>query len=78
MGPPNGTNAIRGANTNFGNTVNMNNTGGGGGHSHGFSGSSHNHNANASFSGSAHNHNISVTNLDLAVQYVDVILAAKD
>ena len=63
------------------------NTGGGGAHSHGFSGSSHNHNAsfsgsnhnhNASFSGNAHNHSITVTNLDMAVQYVDVIIATKD
>ena len=65
------------------------NTGGGGGHSHGFTGGSHSHNANASFSGSAHthnatftaaahNHSISVTNLDLAVQYLDVIIASKD
>jgi hypothetical protein len=63
------------------------NTGGGGGHSHGFTGGSHNHNAtftgsshshNASFSGSAHNHSISVTNLDMQVEYLDVIIAAKD
>ena len=49
-------------------------------HSHNasFSGSAHNHNANASFSGSAHNHSISVGNLDMAVQYLDVIIAAKD
>ena len=61
--------------------------GGGGGHSHGFSGSSHSHNGtlsgtahnhNASFSGSAHNHSITVTNLDMAVQYLDVIIASKD
>ena len=61
--------------------------GGGGGHSHGFTGSSHNHNGslsgtahthNATFTGSAHNHSISVTNLDMAVQYLDVIIAAKD
>ena len=66
---------------------NTGNTGGGGGHSHGFTGGSHNHNANftgsahahnASFTGSAHNHSITVGNLDLAVQYVDVILASKD
>ena len=63
----------------------------GGSHNHNanasFSGSAHNHNAtfsgsahnhNASFSGSAHNHSISVTNLDLAVQYLDVIIASKD
>ena len=71
----------------FYNAVNTTSTGGGGGHSHGFSGSSHNHNGslsgtahnhNASFSGSAHNHSISVTNLDLQAQYLDVIIAAKD
>ena len=64
-----------------------NNTGGGGSHSHGFSGSSHTHNGtlsgsahthNATFSGSAHNHSISVGNLDMAVQYLDVIIASKD
>jgi len=64
-----------------------NNSGGGGGHSHGFTGGSHNHNGtlsgtahshNATFTGSAHNHSISVTNLDMAVQYLDVIIAAKD
>ena len=63
------------------------NAGGGGGHSHGFTGGSHNHtgslsgsahNHNATFTGSAHNHSISVTNLDLAVQYLDVIIASKD
>tara|TARA_Y100000401_G_scaffold20276_1_gene13535 strand:+ start:278 stop:1831 length:1554 start_codon:yes stop_codon:yes gene_type:complete len=78
LGPPNGGSAARGASAaNIGN-MSTGNAGGGGGHSHGFSGGSHNHNANASFSGSAHNHNISVTNLDLEVQFVDVILAAKD
>tara|TARA_B100000530_G_C15934479_1_gene478432 strand:- start:1731 stop:3203 length:1473 start_codon:yes stop_codon:yes gene_type:complete len=63
------------------------NTGGGGGHSHGFSGSAHSHNAsfsgsahnhNASFSGSAHNHSISINNLDMQVEYIDVIIASKD
>ena len=62
-------------------------TGGGGGHSHGFTGGSHNHNGslsgtahthNATFTGTAHNHSISVTNLDMAVQYLDVIIASKD
>ena len=61
--------------------------GGDGGHSHGFTGGSHNHNGtlsgtahshNASFTGSAHNHSITVSNLDLAVQYLDVIIASKD
>ena len=41
-----------------------------------FSGSAHSH--NATFSGSAHNHSISVSNLDMAVQYLDVIIASKD
>ena len=66
---------------------NTSNTGGGGSHSHGFTGGSHNHNAsfsgsahnhNATFSGSAHNHSISVSNLDMQVEYLDVIIAAKD
>ncbi len=43
-----------------------------------FSGSAHNHSASGSFSGSAHNHSISVGNLDMAVQYVDVIIASKN
>ncbi len=47
-------------------------------HNASFSGSAHSHNANASFSGSAHNHSISVGNLDMAVQYVDVIIASKN
>ena len=70
-------------------SANTSNTGGGGAHNHGFTGSAHTHNANASFTGAAHthnatftaaahNHSISVTNLDLAVQYLDVIIASKD
>ena len=47
-------------------------------HNASFSGSAHSHSANASFSGSAHNHSISVGNLDMAVQYVDVIIASKN
>ena len=47
-------------------------------HNASFSGNAHNHNTNSSFSGNAHNHSISVTNLDLAVQYLDVIIASKD
>ena len=70
-----------------GNEGRTENEGGGNGHSHGFSGSSHNHTGtlsgsahthNASFTGSAHNHSISVNNIDLAVQYIDVIVATKD
>ena len=45
-------------------------------HNHGFSGSSHNH--SGSFSGSAHNHSFSGSAIDLAVQYIDVIIASKD
>ena len=47
-------------------------------HNANFSGNAHNHNASGNFSGSAHNHSISVGNLDLAVQYIDVIIASKD
>ena len=43
-----------------------------------FTGTAHNHNVSSSFSGTAHNHSISVGNLDMAVQYVDVIIATKD
>ena len=62
-------------------------TGGSHTHSGTMSGTAHTHNASftgtahshsASFSGSAHNHSISVTNLDLEVQYLDVIIASKD
>ena len=51
-------------------------TGGGGSHNHGFSGSAHSH--SGSFSGSAHNHSFSGTSINLAVQYIDVIVASKD
>ncbi len=47
-------------------------------HNANFSGSAHSHNASGSFSGTAHNHSISVGNLDMAVQYLDVIIATKD
>jgi len=47
-------------------------------HNASFSGNAHNHNASGNFSGSAHNHSISVGNLDMAVQYLDVIIASKD
>jgi microcystin-dependent protein len=43
-----------------------------GAHSHSFSGSSHNHTQNA------HTHTFTGTAIDLAVQYVDVIIATKD
>ena len=63
-------------NNSFNASRSTDNTGGGFAHNHGFTGGSHNH--NATFSGSAHNHSISVTNLDMAVQYLDVIIASKD
>ena len=47
-------------------------------HNASFSGSAHNHTVSSSFTGTAHNHSISVGNLDMAVQYLDVIIAAKD
>ena len=57
-------------------------------HNHGFSGSAHSHSINAhshsinahshSFSGSAHNHSFSGTSINLAVRYLDVIIAQKD
>ena len=61
-------------------------TGGGGGHSHGFtnptysfSGSSHNHTQNShNHTQDAHNHTFTGTAINLAVQYVDVIIATKD
>lgn len=51
--------------------VYVSSTGGGGSHNHSFSGS-------GSFTGTAHNHTFTGTAIDLAVQYVDVILAVKD
>jgi hypothetical protein len=46
-------------------------TGGGGSHTHSFSGS-------GSFSGSSHTHTFTGTSINLAVQYVDIIIATKD
>ena len=59
---------------------NANGTLSGSAHNHNatFTGTAHNHSANGSFSGSAHNHSISVGNLDMAVEYLDVIIASKD
>ena len=51
-------------------------TGSGNAHNHGFSGNAHSH--SGSFSGSAHNHSFSGSAIDLAVQYIDVIIASKD
>ena len=46
-------------------------SGGGGAHSHGFTGTSHNHTQNP------HTHNFTGSSIDLAVQYVDVIICTK-
>lgn len=48
--------------------------GGGGAHGHGFTGAAHNH----GFTGAAHGHGFTGTAIDLAVQYVDVIICTKD
>lgn len=65
--------SIFGANAAGGGQVTDSGTGGGGSHNHSFSGSftgsSHTHTASSTFSGTA---------IDLAVQYVDLIIATKD
>jgi hypothetical protein len=48
--------------------------GGGGGHSHGFTNPTYGSN----FTGTAHTHTFTGTAINLAVQYVDVIIATKD
>ena len=48
-------------------------------HNHGFSGSAHSHSLpNHSHSINAHNHSFSGTAINLAVRYLDVIIAQKD
>ncbi len=61
-------------NSNWGNSFGLTtgSTGGGGSHNHSFSGSSHNHTQNA------HSHSFSGTAINMAVSYVDVIIATKD
>jgi hypothetical protein len=64
----------------------VNNTGSGGSHNHGFttptanfSGNSHNHTQDShNHTQNAHTHTFTGTAIDLAVQYVDVIIATKD
>jgi len=58
----------------YGNYGGTSNTGGGGSHNHSFSGSSHGH----TFTGTSHGHTFTGTAINLAVQYVDVIIATKD
>jgi hypothetical protein len=92
-GGPYGT-VSRAANLGTGRALTIGLTGGSGSHGHNwsgnFSGSNHNHNfsgsATSNFSGSNHNHNFSGsgsssfsgTAINLAVSYVDVIIATKD
>ena len=48
-------------------------------HNHGFSGSAHSHSINShTHSINAHNHSFSGTAINLAVRYLDVIIAQKD
>lgn len=54
------------------------NTGGGGSHSHGFSGSGSFSGSAATITQAAHTHTFTGTAINLAVQYVDVIIATKD
>ena len=65
---------ISGADGNFiyGAAGGTSSTGGNGSHNHSFSGSSHSHTQNA------HNHSFTGTDIDMAVQYVDTIIATKD
>jgi hypothetical protein len=56
----------------FAGTQNSNSTGGGGAHNHSFTGSAHTHTQDA------HTHTFTGTAINLAVQYVDVIIATKD
>ena len=49
-------------------------TGGGLGHTHTFTGNAHAH----TFTGDAHSHTFTGTAIDMAVQYVDIIIATKD
>lgn len=49
-------------------------TGGGGSHSHSFTGTAHTH----AFTGTAHTHAFTGTAINLAVQYVDFIIATKN
>lgn len=62
--------------------ISTQNAGSGATHTHTFTGDSHNHSAVSTFTGVGHNHAASSTftgtAINLAVQYVDVIIATKD
>ena len=60
-------------------TISILSTGGGGSHNHSFTGSSHNHTQNShNHTQNAHNHSFTGTAINMAVQYVDLIIATKD
>jgi microcystin-dependent protein len=60
-------------------STSITNTGSSGAHNHSFSGTSHNHTQNShNHTQNAHTHTFTGTAIDLAVQYVDVIIATKD
>ena len=63
------TNGWRNSASTAGGVITSAATGGGGSHNHSWSGT---------YSGSAHNHTFSGTAINMAVQYVDVIVATKD
>jgi hypothetical protein len=55
------------------------NTGSSNSHNHSFTGSSHNHTQNShNHTQNAHNHSFTGTAINLAVSYVDLIIATKD
>ena len=61
------------------NNINTGNAGSGSSHNHTFTGSSHNHTQDShNHTQNAHNHTFTGTAIDLAVQYVDVIICTKD
>jgi hypothetical protein len=75
-GGPYGT-VARAATQSAGAGLTINNTGGGGSHNHSWSGS-FSGSASSTFTGSSHGHTFTGTAIDLAVQYVDVIIATKN
>jgi len=64
----------------FGNSADSTSfTGGSGSHTHSFTGTSHNHTQDAhNHTQDAHTHTFTGTAINLAVQYVDIIIATKD
>lgn len=75
-GGPYGT-VARAATQSAGAGLTINSTGGGGSHNHSWSGS-FSGSASSTFTGSSHGHTFTGTAINLAVQYVDVIIATKN